>query len=185
MTAGQSCYFKVDDIPIRAAWIRRDFDRITKTLKYIAVLFVLVDAKAPEELEGTSLTWFNENPEMLIAWFTCAGFSRHLCKRIICYGRSHDFLSGNTTIREAHGEIHRGNLEIRSDTPELIYNLAEAICSGFIQFSEDKDEKIEDVLQDFVPGSKNLYVVGENLRSYGVRPMRLDSDAKIHGSFRV
>ncbi|KZL71133.1 hypothetical protein CI238_12165 [Colletotrichum incanum] len=84
MTAGQSYYFKVGGIPIRAAWVRRDFVSATKTSKYTA---------------ATSLTWFNESPDMLRAWFTYAGFGKHLCKRIICYGKSRNYIINNKSIK--------------------------------------------------------------------------------------
>ncbi|KAK1958569.1 hypothetical protein LY78DRAFT_591831 [Colletotrichum sublineola] len=186
MTAGQSCYFKVDGIPIRVAWIRRSLDDISKTQKYIAVLFVSVNEKAPNKLEGTTLTWFNENPAMLEAWFTYAGFNERLCIRIVCYGRSYKFLHNSPAVRGAYEK--KIGKEDRKDEDKFIYKVADAIDSRFIQFSIDENERIEDILQDLVPISKNLYAVGENLRSYGIRPMRLDFDNKEdkrHGSFRV
>ncbi|KZL83923.1 hypothetical protein CI238_12977 [Colletotrichum incanum] len=168
MTAGQSYYFKVRGIPIRVGWVRRDFISTTKALKYTAM--------------ATSLTWFNENPDMLRAWLTYAGFGKRLCTRIICYGRSRDYIINNESIKNAYyAAATNEKLPERRNKQRFVDTLAEALHSKLVQLSLPK-ESIEHVLQDFTPSSKNLYVIGENLRSYGIRTKRLDFDGKVYDS---
>ncbi|OHW89502.1 hypothetical protein CSPAE12_11918 [Colletotrichum incanum] len=183
MTAGQSYYFKVRGIPIRVGWVRRDFISTTKALKYTAVLFLLIDTEVSNELKmATSLTWFNENPDMLRAWLTYAGFGKRLCTRIICYGRSRDYIINNESIKNAYyAAATNEKLPERRNKQRFVDTLAEALHSKLVQLSLPK-ESIEHVLQDFTPSSKNLYVIGENLRSYGIRTKRLDFDGKVYDS---
>ncbi|KAK1658503.1 hypothetical protein BDP55DRAFT_565017 [Colletotrichum godetiae] len=178
ITSGQSYYFKVGEIPVRAAWMRRDFNKSTKTSKYTAVLFALVDAEAPRELEeSTSLLWLNESLDMLRASFAHAGFGSHAGMRIICYGKSYQYFRDNVNIRVTHDlAAVNGNLAKRKGDQGLADALDEAMRSGVIRLSSESN--IEDVLRESVPGSKHLYAVGENLRSFGLRPKRLDFDGK-------
>ncbi|CCF37557.1 hypothetical protein CH063_08856, partial [Colletotrichum higginsianum] len=168
MTSGQSYYFKVGGIPIRAAWIKRRCIGEAKTRKYTAVLFVLVEAEVSSELDNdTSLIWFNESPDMLKAWFKHAGFGKHLGVKIICCGASSKHLDGNEEIRKTiKSATVNGPVPIRKDGQGqgLVDGLAEALRSKTILLYNGS---IDDALQDFILGSKNLYVVGENLRSYG------------------
>ncbi|OBR02181.1 hypothetical protein CH63R_14482 [Colletotrichum higginsianum IMI 349063] len=232
MTSGQSYYFKVGGIPIRAAWIKRRCIGEAKTRKYTAVLFVLVEAEVSSELDvcgpyiipltplismdrtldivtldsgvveayqnlawryeltkqknDTSLIWFNESPDMLKAWFKHAGFGKHLGVKIICCGASSKHLDGNEEIRKTiKSATVNGPVPIRKDGQGqgLVDGLAEALRSKTILLYNGS---IDDALQDFILGSKNLYVVGENLRSYGVRPKRLDfDDGKVYKSLDV
>ncbi|KAK0369585.1 hypothetical protein CLIM01_13059 [Colletotrichum limetticola] len=223
ITSGQSYYFKVGEIPVRAAWMRRDFNNGTKTSKYTAVLFALVNAEAPSELEvrgpyvipltpaiatdqtldiitmdsgvveayqilawrgeltkhkeSTSLLWLNESLDVLRASFAHAGFGSHAGMQIICYGRSYQYFRDNEKIRVTHDLAPvNGNLPKRKGDQGLADALDEAMRSGIIRLSAESN--IEDVLRESVPGSKHLYAVGEILRSFGLRPKRLDFDGK-------
>lgn len=105
--------------------------------------------------KDTSLTWFNDSPDMLIAWFKHAGFGKHLCKRIICYGKSYQYLTEEISMKKARSDVAvNGKLPKRKYKQRHFDTIAEAMYSGIIQLSEDS---IEYVLQDFFPCSRNIY----------------------------